>query len=487
MTSSIATDHDGDRRFRHLIGGVEVDGGSFVPNIDPSDTSQVVGLFAQGGAAEAQAAVAAAGAALPAWSASTPQVRFDLLDRAGTLILERREALGRLLAREEGKPLSEAIGEVVRAGHIFKFFAGEALRIGGEYQRSVRPGVDVQVAREPVGVVGLITPWNFPIAIPAWKVAPALAYGNTLVLKPAELTPACAQALVAILIEAGAPAGVVNLVMGSGGSVGDALVRNAAVDAVSFTGSVPTGRAVAALCAADGRRVQCEMGGKNAMVVLDDADLDVAVSVCINGAFFSTGQRCTASSRIIVGDAVHDRFVTALAEGMSKLRTGPALAPDTQIGPVVDRGQLDKNLSYLALAADEGARVVGGAQPALATAGFFLEPALFLDATPAMRTSREEIFGPIASVLRAVDDDDALRIANELPFGLSAGVCTTSLARARRFSNELQAGMVMVNLPTAGVDYHVPFGGQKSSSFGPREQGAYARDFYTVVKTVYVS
>ncbi|HKR90205.1 MAG TPA: aldehyde dehydrogenase family protein [Phenylobacterium sp.] len=468
------------------VGGCEIPAVDVAPNINPSDLADCVGEFARADAGQAHEAIAAARAAFPGWSRSTPQQRADLLDRAGTLIHERRAQLGELLAREEGKPLNEATGEVIRAAQIFKFFAGEPLRPGGELMPSVRPGVDVEISHEPVGVIGLITPWNFPIAIPAWKIAPALAFGNCCILKPADLTPGCAHALVAILQEAGAPAGVVNLVMGRGSVVGDALVESPDVDAISFTGSVQTGRAIAARCMQTGKRVQCEMGGKNPLVVLDDADLDTAVSVALNGAFFSTGQRCTASSRLIVTEGVHDAFVDRLRREMLTLRVGHALDPDTQIGPVVDERQLQQDLDYIAIGHAEGAEVIGGSRLDAPTAGFFLQPALLVGTAPGMRVNREEIFGPIASVIRAADDDEALAIANDVEFGLSAGVCTTSLARARRFKRDLEAGMVMVNLPTAGVDYHVPFGGRKGSSIGPREQGGYARQFYSIVKTSYV-
>ena len=471
----------------NLIAGEWVSARNARPNINPSDISDIIGYYAQADGDDAVRAIAAARDACSGWSRSTPQERFDILDRAGSLILERRNDLGRLLSREEGKTLAEGIGEAARAGQIFKFFAGEALRLGGERLRSVRPGVDVEISREPVGAIGLITPWNFPIAIPAWKVAPALAFGNTVVLKPAELVPGCAHALASILVEAGVPQGVFNLVMGPGRIIGDALVNSSDVDAVSFTGSVATGRAIAAARAGAGRRVQCEMGGKNPMVVLDDADLDVAVAACLNGAFFSTGQRCTASSRLIVTEGIHDRFVALLTEKMQALKVGHALEAETQIGPVVDERQLKQDIAYIDLAREEGAKVIGGDLPKLATEGYFLRPALFLDTEPGMRINQEEIFGPVASIIRARDDDQALEYANAVPFGLSAGVCTTSLARARRFRDALQAGMVMVNLPTAGVDYHVPFGGRKDSSFGPREQGSYAREFYTVVKTSYLA
>ena len=373
----------------------------------------------------------------------------------------------------------------MRASQVFKFFAGEALRNTGDAVASVRPGIDVMIEREAVGVIGLITPWNFPIAIPAWKLAPALAYGNAVVMKPAELTPGCAWELAKILDEAGCPAGIFNLVMGPGSKVGARIVEHEDIAAVSFTGSVATGRQVAVDCAARGKKVQLEMGGKNPMVVVDDADLDVAVGACLNGAFFSTGQRCTASSRLIVTAGIHDAFLDKLTTAAADLVIGDPLNAKTQIGPVVDQGQLDQNLEYLALAATEGCDVRGGG---LGNGnGYFMHPAIFAGASNQMRVSREEIFGPMASVIKVADYDEALAVANDTEFGLSSGICTTSLKLATDFRRNAKAGMVMVNLPTAGVDYHVPFGGRKGSSYGPREQGSYAREFYTTVKTSYIA
>jgi acyl-CoA reductase-like NAD-dependent aldehyde dehydrogenase len=475
--------------YKNLIDGEWVAGPRASRNINPSDTRDVIGEYAQADADQARQAIAAAREAQPAWAATTPQQRFDILDAAGSEILARRQELGDLLAREEGKTLPEAIGEVVRAGNIFKFFAGEALRMNGDLLASVRPGVQVEVTREPVGVVGLITPWNFPIAIPAWKMAPALAFGNTVVLKPADLVPGSAWALADILQRAGLPAGVLNLVMGRGSEVGQVLLDDARVNAISFTGSVATGKRVAAACASRMAKFQLEMGGKNPMVVLDDADLDVAVNAAVNSGFFSTGQRCTASSRLIVTEGIHDRFVAAMAERMKKLKVDDARAAGTDIGPVVDERQLAQDLEYIAIGQQEGARLVEGGQAversSAGAPGYYLRPALFTETTPGMRINREEIFGPVVSVLRARDYGHALQLANDTEFGLSAGIASTSLKHATHFKRHSQAGMVMVNLPTAGVDYHVPFGGRKGSSYGPREQGRHAAEFYTTVKTAY--
>ena len=467
-----------------FIGGEWVAGHGVAGDINPSDTGDLVGLYAQADASDVAAAVAAAKGAAPLWASSTPQQRFDVLDFVGSEILARKEELGRLLAREEGKTLPESIGEVSRAGAIFKFFAGEALRMPGDHIPSVRPGIEIDVLREPLGVVALITPWNFPAAIPAWKTAPALAFGNAVVLKPAELVPGTAWALAEIISRSGLLRGAFNLVTGRGSVIGDPLVSNPEVAGVSFTGSVQVGTGVAAKCAARLARVQLEMGGKNPLVVLDDADMPAAV----NGAYFSTGQRCTASSRIIVTSGIHDRFVRALTERLSSLKIDDALAAETDIGPVVDAAQMEKDLRYIELGRQEGGTLsFGGERLRRAKEGFYLSPALFTGTTNRMRLNTEEVFGPVAGVIRVRDYDEALAVANDTPFGLCAGICTTSLKHASHFRKNAQAGMVMVNLPTAGVDYHVPFGGRKGSSYGPREQGRYAVEFYTTVKTCYTA
>jgi aldehyde dehydrogenase (NAD+) len=455
-------------------------------DINPSNTGDVVGLFSRADAKAAERAIAAAKQAFPSWSRSGIQQRHDVLKKIGDEILGRKDELGRLLAREEGKTIGEAVGETVRAGQIFLFFAGEVLRIAGEKVASVRPGIDIEITREPLGVVGLITPWNFPIAIPAWKIAPALAYGNCVVFKPADLVPATAHALSQIIAGAGLPAGVFNLVMGRGSVVGETLLTHPDVAAISFTGSVATGIQIAAKCAAGMKKFQLEMGGKNPLVVVDDADLSVAVECAANGAFFSTGQRCTASSRLIVTDGIHDRFVQALTERMKKLVVDDALKPGTHIGPAVDESQFQQDLAYVDIGKKEGARLVaGGERLTRGTPGYYVAPTLFTEVRNDMRIAREEIFGPVAAVIRVRNYDEALAVANDTAFGLCAGICTTSLKHASHFKRNADAGMVMVNLPTAGVDYHVPFGGRKGSSYGPREQGRYAAEFYTTVKTSY--
>jgi aldehyde dehydrogenase (NAD+) len=474
------------QRHDNLIGGEWVKGDSYAPNLNPSNLADTIAEYAQGDASHVEAAVAAATAAFPAWATGSIQARSDALDKISAEILARKEELGTLLAREEGKTKPEGIGEAMRAGQIFKFFAGECLRLSGEMLPSVRPGIGVEITREPVGVVGLITPWNFPIAIPAWKVAPALAFGNCVVLKPADLVPGCSWALAEIISRSGIPPGVFNLVMGRGSVIGNALVGHPGVHAISFTGSVGVGRSIAVECATRHKKVQLEMGGKNPQVVLDDADLPQAVELSVQSAFYSTGQRCTASSRLIVTEGIYPKFIAAMKERMSKIKVGDALAQGTDIGPVSSLSQLEQDLSYIEIAKGEGATLAaGGERLKLTTEGFYMAPALFSDSAAAMRINKEEVFGPVASVIKVKDYDEALFTANDTEFGLSAGIATTSLKHATHFKRHSQAGMVMVNLPTAGVDYHVPFGGRKGSSYGPREQGKYAQEFFTTVKTSY--
>ena len=470
----------------NLIGGEWRAGASYSPNVNPSNLSDVLGHYTQGDASHVEAAVAAATAAFPAWATGSVQARSDALDKIGNEILARKEELGTLLAREEGKTRAEGIGEATRAGQIFKFFAGECLRLSGELLPSVRPNIGVEITREPVGVVGLITPWNFPIAIPAWKIAPALAFGNCVVLKPADLVPGCAWALAEIISRSGIPAGVFNLVMGRGSVIGDALVNHPGIHAISFTGSVGVGRNIAVQCVKNGKKVQLEMGGKNPQVVLDDADLAQAVELSTQSAFYSTGQRCTASSRLIVTEGIYPKFIAAMKERMAKIKVGDALAQGTDVGPVSSKSQLEQDLEYVDIGKAEGAVLAaGGERLKLDTDGYYMSPALFSESAAAMRINKEEIFGPVASVIRVKNYEEALATANDTEFGLSAGIATTSLKYATHFKRHSQAGMVMVNLPTAGVDYHVPFGGRKGSSYGPREQGRYAQEFFTTVKTAY--
>jgi len=375
--------------YKSLIGGewiVGNDAGS--QNVNPSDTSDILGEATGLDQGQIANVVEVAKQASSVWGKSTPQQRFDALDFIGTEILARQKELGELLSREEGKTLGEGIGEVARAGFIFKFFAGEALRLNGDIVASVRPGVEVDVQRHAMGVVALIAPWNFPIAIPAWKTAPALAYGNAVILKPAELVPGCSFAMAEIISRSGLPDGTFNLVYGRGSKIGPALIESSDVNAVSFTGSVPTGRGIAADCGRLLKKVQLEMGGKNPLVVLDDADLSTAVEAAVNGAFFSTGQRCTASSRLIVTEGIHDKFVSALKERLNGLNIDNALKAGTHIGPVVDETQLQQDLDYVEIAKKEGGDVVGGERLTRETNGFYMQPALITETTNNMRINQ---------------------------------------------------------------------------------------------------
>ena len=473
--------------FHNYIGGEWLAGHPAAANRNPSDVGDVVGEYARADAAQTHAAIAAAKAAFPAWSLGSIQERSNILDRAGNEILPARTSSGACSRARKARRCPRASAKPCAPGT--SSISSPAKCCGsGEKLPSVRPGIEVEITREPVGVVGIITPWNFPIAIPAWKIAPALAYGNTVVFKPADLVPGCAWALAEILVKAGIPAGVFNLVMGRGSVVGETIVNHPDVAAISFTGSVSTGRAIATKAIDRMAKIQLEMGGKNPLVVLDDADLAVAVNAATQGAYFSTGQRCTASSRLIVTDGIHDRFVAAMAARLAAVKVDDALAAGTDIGPVVDQSQLDQDLAYVQVGKAEGARLaMGGERVQRANDGFYLAPALFTDATNAMRIAREEIFGPVACVIRAKDYDEALALANDTEFGLCSGIVTTSLKHASHYKRHAQAGMVMVNLPTAGVDYHVPFGGRKGSSYGTREQGRYAAEFFTTVKTAYTA
>ncbi|MFV0462075.1 MAG: aldehyde dehydrogenase family protein [Nostocoides sp.] len=471
-----------------LIAGQWVPSADHRADINPSNTGDVIGMFAIGGAVEVDAAAQAAAQALPAWAAAPPQARAAVLDAVADQLTAQQSRLGELLAREEGKTRPEAEAEVARAAQIFRFFAGEAVRLVGDVQASYRPGVRVTQEREPVGVVGIITPWNFPIAIPAWKSAPALAYGNTVVLKPADLVPATAVELAKIMTAAGAPPGIFNLVTGPGSSVGTAIAEHPLIDAVTFTGSEAVGRQVLATASARFARVQLELGGKNPMVIAADADLDTAVECCVAGAFFSTGQRCTASSRLIVEDAIYEPFLDRLLERTKALTVGDALSAGIDIGPVVDERQLATDQRYLELArSDHRAAVYGGELVTAATPGHFLRPAVIAGLDNSAVINREEIFGPIAGVIRVADYEEAVAVANDTDYGLVAGICTTSLSHAEDFRRRAQAGMVMVNLPTAGVDPHVAFGGRRRSGYGPKEQGSQAREFFTQLKVGYTA
>jgi len=477
----------GAKKFQNYIDGEWVDaasGGTF-ESTSPAN-GETIGVFPKSGLEDVDHAVAAAKAAYEEWRLVPAPKRGEVLFRFAQLLAEHKDDVTELMTHEMGKVRAEAAGDVQEAIDMAFYMGGEGRRLFGQTTPSELRDKFQMSVRMPVGVVGAITPWNFPIAIPAWKVAPALAYGNCVILKPADLVPGSAWALAEIIARSGIPAGAFSLVMGRGSVIGDALVRHSGVHAISFTGSVDVGRRIAEACVQGQKKVQLEMGGKNPQVVLDDADLGKAVELSVQSAFYATGQRCTAASRLIVTEGIYPKFVEAIKTRMAKLTVGDALAAGTDIGPVSSQSQLEQDLSYIEIGQKEGATLVaGGERLKRATEGFYMAPALFTDAAVSMRINREEIFGPVASVIRVKDYDAALATANDTAFGLSAGIATTSLKHATHFKRHCQAGMVMVNLPTAGVDYHVPFGGRKGSSYGPREQGRYAQEFFTVVKTTY--
>jgi acyl-CoA reductase-like NAD-dependent aldehyde dehydrogenase len=477
--------------FKNFIGGQWIGAlsGETFQNLNPADTRDVVGLFARSGQEDTKRAIEAAREAQPKWAAVPAPKRGEILFKAAQLLEARAEAVAKDMTREEGKTLPEAKGEVGRAINILRYFGGEGARLCGEAIPSERPRVFIHTIKKPVGVVGLICPWNFPIAIPTWKLAPALIAGNAVVLKPSDLSPLCSLRVVEILDEAGLTKGALNLVTGPGSKVGAELVSNPGVDAISFTGGENTGANIAVECAKLRRRVQLEMGGKNPTIVLKDADVAEAVEIVTNAAFFSTGQKCTATSRIIVEEPILKSFTDALIERVKKMKVGNGMEAGIDMGPSVDESQLKTVLDYVDIAKKEGAKVALGGQRLTEGSfahGFFSSPAVVTDVRPEMRVAQEEIFGPVAAILPARDIDDAVKIANGIRFGLSASICTRSLTAAFEFVNRIEAGLVMVNLPSAGVEYQVPFGGTKQSSMGMREQGSVAVDFYTEVKTVYM-
>ena len=473
---------------RNFLAGEWLAGEGEVANINPSDLSDLVGNFAQAGAEQLDMAIDQARTAQRQWAAYGLERRQAVLQAIGEELIARSEELGRLLSREEGKPLAEGKGEIYRAGQFFTYYAAECLRQIGENADSVRDGIEIDVRREPVGVVAIISPWNFPTATASWKIAPALCYGNAVVWKPANITPASAVALTEIIAKQDIPAGLFSLVMGSGRSVGQRLVESPDVNAISFTGSVPVGRGIATAAIANFTKVQLEMGSKNALAVMDDANLDLAVTVALGGAFGGSGQKCTASSRLVVHQSIHDAFVDKLISGAQAMKVGHALEEGTQLGPIVSEQQLQENLGYVELGKSEGAELAcGGERLERPHDGYYMSPGVFLNTKNSMRINREEMFAPLTSVIKVGSYDEALSVVNDTKFGLTSGIVTQSLARATDFRRKARTGVVTVNLPTAGTDYHVPFGGRGESSYGPREQGKAAAEFYTTVKTAYIS
>ena len=472
----------------NYIAGEWIAGSSEIENRNPSDLSELVGMFAQASSPQLDDALDAAIRAQREWAAYGMERKQAVLMAIGNELMARAEELGTLLSREEGKPLAEGKGEVYRAGQFFTYYAAECLRQLGENADSVRPNIEVDVRREPIGVVAVISPWNFPTATASWKIAPALCYGNAVIWKPANVTPASAVALTEIISRQDIPKGLFSLVMGAGREIGQRLVESPKVNAISFTGSVPVGKGIAAAAIQNLTKVQMEMGSKNALAVMDDADLNLAVALALGGAFGGSGQKCTASSRLIVHSGIHDAFVEKLVAGAKAMKVGHALANGVQMGPVVSQQQLDENLAYVELGRAEGAELAcGGERLSMDTDGYYMSPGVFLNSTNEMRINREEMFAPLTSVIKVGSYDEALATVNDTNFGLTSGIVTRSLARATHFRRNARTGVVTVNLPTAGTDYHVPFGGRGDSSYGPREQGKAAAEFYTTVKTAYIA
>jgi len=468
------------------INGFWSKGAFTIENINPSDISENIGNIAQASVAQVNEAISAAKIAQPQWEKTPLEQKVNVLQSIGNELIERCEELGELLAREEGKSKAEGKGEIYRSGQFFQYYAAEVLRQIGDNAASVRPGIDIEVTREAVGVVGVISPWNFPTATAAWKIAPALAFGNSVIWKPANLTPASAVALTEIISRQNIPAGTFNLVLGSGGIVGDALINSKDINAISFTGSVETGRKIAVATSANFVKCQLEMGSKNSLTIASDADISVAVESAIAGAFSGTGQKCTASSRLIVMEDIHDEFVEALVKRMAELKVGHSFEEGIFMGPVSDKNQFESNFKWIERTKELGGKLAfGGEKLSLETEGYYMSPTLFIDTKNDWDVNQEEVFAPMACVIKVKDLDEAIKTANGTRFGLTAGIITQSLKTAAIFKKTAQSGCVMVNLPTAGTDYHVPFGGRKQSSFGPREQGSYAKEFYTIVKTAY--
>ncbi|MHA7142521.1 aldehyde dehydrogenase family protein [Arthrobacter sp. CAL618] len=473
-------------QYENYIGG-RWTGRNFTTNVNPSDTNDEIGMYASADADDTNSAIESAVAAQSIWRAYPPSERISVLRNIGNALLARKDELGAALSREEGKPVREGIAEAGRAGNTFHYYASAIEHAQGETYSSALPKTLIQTRRNPVGTVGIITPWNFPLAIPAWKIAPALAYGNTVVFKPAELVPSSAWALTKIISEAGLPDGVFNMVMGSGSVVGKAITTSSRLNAVTFTGSSFVGAEIAADCISHGaKRIQAEMGGKNSLVVLDDADLTIAVEAIIDGAFKSTGQRCTATSRVISTPQMYPRLVEQLSARIPTLKVGDALDPSTDIGPLASQQQLNQVRKYVELGVSEGAELIaGGHEIRSASPGFYFEPTLFAGGHSQMRINQEEIFGPVVCLIEAPDVDSAIALANDTQYGLAAGIITDSQRSIERFLDSADAGMLHVNRSTANTELHVPFGGNKSSSYGPREQGTAARDFFTSTSTIY--
>ena len=474
-------------KLSNYIAGQWVEGVGSIKNINPSDTSETIDEYTSCTNEQFEKSIQSASIAQKEWESVGIEKKSQTLIKIGDELIKKSKQIGELLSREEGKPLNEGIGEVFRAGQQFQYYGSECLRLYGEKIPSTRPGFQVEISREPIGIIGIISPWNFPIAIPAWKAAPALMCGNAVILKPASLTIGSAIALTEVIAKQDIPDGLFNLVLGSGNDVGHKIATHPEIAAITFTGSVEVGKKLYQNSSSTMKKMQMEMGSKNPLVVMDDADLKTAITCAVNGAYGGTGQKCTASSRLIVHENIYKDFVKGLLESIKNLKVGHALDEGTQMGPASNQSQFESNLEYIDIGKGEAKLEFGGNPMNMRTPGYYMEPTLFIDGDNKSRINQEEMFGPIACVIPTKNLDHALEIANATDFGLSSGIITQSLAKAEFFKQNIKTGVTTVNLPTAGLDYHVPFGGRKASSFGPREQGTYARDFYSQVKTSYIN
>lgn len=477
--------------YRNYIDGkwVESTSSRTATNINPANIDDVLGTIRQATREEAKAAVDSAAEKFPSWRNTPAPARGRIVGRAARLMEEYKEEISQLLTREEGKTIAESRGELQRSINVAEFCAGESRRMNGETIQSELPANFAYTLKQPLGVVACVTPWNFPVAIPVWKIAPALVAGNTVVFKPASLTPATAVRIVEIFEAAGLPAGVLNLVLGSGSEAGDEIISHPAVKAVSFTGSNQVGIRLYEQVSRRGAKVQCEMGGKNPVVILEDADMELAVESTAQGAFGSSGQRCTATSRAVVVNDIADEFVDRIAKRAASMRIGDGSDPNTEMGPSVDESQFKTVLSYVDIGKEDGATLLCGGERAYGSGldkGYFVKPAVFDNVTPDMRIAREEVFGPVLSVLRVKDFDEAMRVANDCEYGLSSSIFSNDATRIFRFVDEIETGMTHINSPTTGGEAHIPFGGIKGTGIGDREQGSTALDFYTELKVVYV-
>src|SRR6201988_150110 len=477
--------------YRNFIGGKWVESSSkrTASNVNPANTDEVLGTIRQATREEARAAVEAAAASFRMWRTTPAPTRGRIVSNAARLMEQHKEELAELLTHEEGKTIAESRGELQRSINVAEFCAGESRRLNGETIQSELPLNFAYTIKQPLGVVACVTPWNFPVAIPVWKIAPALVAGNTVVFKPASITPATAVRITEIFEEAGIPAGVMNLVLGSGSEAGDEIINHPAVKAISFTGSNGVGIRLYEQASRRGAKVQCEMGGKNPVVILEDADMDLAVESTAQGAFGSSGQRCTATSRAIVMDEGADEFVERLAKRAESMRIGPGADPETELGPCVDESQFNTVLNYINIGREDGATLVCGGERATGEGldkGYFVHPTIFDHVKPKMRIAREEIFGPVLSVLRVKDFEAAMEVANDCEYGLSSSIFSNEASRIFRFVDDIETCMTHINSPTTGGEAHIPFGGTKGTGIGDREQGSTALDFYTELKVVYV-